>query len=69
MGVNDMADDPQYFQMQITIGIEAQSLEQAEEIGRKVLNAVAVPLYANNTPEGGVFETFYTQVYDYPDDP
>lgn len=56
----------QYFQMEITIGIEAESQEAADALALKLLDAVAVPLYANDTEEAKVFESFTTQPFPYP---
>lgn len=57
-----------YFQMQITIGIEAANEAEADTLRDKLVAAVAAPLHGNNTDEAVVFETFATQVYPYPDE-
>lgn len=64
-----MTDEPKYFQMQITIGIEATTMMRAEELHEMLRDAVSFPLHSIDTPYAKVFETFVTQPYPYPDDP
>lgn len=63
-----MPDEQKYYQMEITLGIEASSEKEADELVNHIKMSLLSPLCAAATERAKVFETFVSEAFDYPMD-